>query len=75
MEPEDLLCWLEGFFALREAEGKPPQGLTARQAEVIKNHVKMVNITLDEREGEPRSKEDYDYGDPGFPLYPPGAKC
>jgi len=69
MLPEDFLYWLEGFFVLREAEGKPPQGLTAYQVERIKAHIKMVNITLDEPDNE------NNYGKPGFPLYPPGAKC
>jgi len=67
MLPEDFLYWLEGFFVLREAEGKPPQGLTAYQVERIKAHIKMVNITLDE--GDNESDNENNYGKDRFPLY------
>lgn len=38
MKAEQFCFWLQGYFEI----GENPQGLSQRQVEIIKNHLKMV---------------------------------
>lgn len=40
MSPENFTYWLQGYFEIAQTEGW--QGLTEKQARIIKDHLKLV---------------------------------